>query len=166
MRLKDKLSELSRTYNEMEKEARSILKKIKPKVKSITDAQIVHSLTEKKDFYWKHDLSKLKMLAEKYQISLSKLKKVLEKYAGIDKSLLKFVPELEKLGLKDISFGPRTLLIASGNKKSNMVIYPRKSQLNIKVYPEFNEEENWTKDFEKFAEELKNKIKILTEKEI
>jgi hypothetical protein len=165
MKLKDKLLELNKTYEEMRKEALKIVETIKPKVKNITDAQIVQSLIEKKDFYWKHDLETVRRLAENYKIKISKLEQIWKEYIEIEQNLLKSKYKFEQLGLKDITFGPKTLLSASGEKESNILIYTKANKLDIRVYPEFDEEENWTKDFEEFAEKLKKEIQNLTEKD-
>ena len=68
------------------------------------------------------------------------------------------------MGLKDITFGPKTLVSAYGEKKSEISIYPKHKSLDIRVYPEF--EKNHNKNFENFAEELKKKIQNLVEKEL
>ena len=50
--MNDKLLEFGNLYEEMRKEALRIVEEIKPKVQDMTDAQIVQSLREKRDFYW------------------------------------------------------------------------------------------------------------------
>ena len=163
--MKDKLLEFGNLYEEMRKEAFRIVEEIKPKVQDMTDAQIVQSLKEKRDFYWKHDLSTIKGLANKYKIKISKLNDIWEKYVNLEQKILAKKIDLEQLGLKDITFGPKSIS-ASGKKDSQIYIYIdiQKQELDIRVYPEFDEEENWTKDFEKFANELKDKIKNLLQK--
>ena len=164
--MKDKLLEFGNLYEEMRKEALRIVKGIKPKVQDMTDAQIVQSLKEKRDFYWKHDLSTIKGLANKYKIKISKLNEIWEKYVNFEQEILKKKKDFEQLGLKDISIGPKSIS-ASGEKDSQIYIYIdiQKQELDIRVYPEFDEEENWTEDFEKFANELKYKIKNLLQKD-
>lgn len=161
MKLKDKLLELSKTYEEMRKEALRIVEAIKPKVKNITDAQIVQSIIEKRDFYWKHDLQTVQKLAEEYKIKISKLIKLVGRYLEIEQVLLKNKIKFENLDLKEVTFGPKTLVSASSNKNSEILIYPKNKELDIRVYPEFDKDGN--KDFEKFAEGLKKKIQNLIE---
>lgn len=166
MKLRNKLLELNKTYEEMKTEALRIVETLKPKVKNITDAQIVQSLIEKRDFYWKHDLQTLQKLAEKYKIKISKLVKIWKKYVEIEQVILKSKNKFEQLGLKEITFGPKTLVSASGKKKSGISIYPKDSELDIRVYPAIEYQDiGWTKDFEKFAEELKKKIQNLVEED-
>ena len=163
MSLKIKLIELSKNYEKMRKEAFNIVRTTKHKVKTISDAQIVNSLIEKQDFYWKHDLATIRELASEYKINISKLEIIWKKYIKIEQDLLKSKVKFEQIGLKNISFGPKTLLSASGDKKSSILIYHKKNNINIIICPELDEE--WSEDFEKFAKELKTKIKYLTEKD-
>ena len=164
--MKDKLLEFGNLYEEMRKEALRIVEEIKPKVRSITDAQIVQSLKEKSDFYWKHDLSTIKRLANRYKINISKLNEIWRKYLNLEQEILKKKKELEQLGLKDITFGPKSIT-ASGEKDSRVYIYVeiQKQDLDVGVYPE-DEDTGWTEDFEKFAEELKSKIQNLLQKDL
>ncbi len=164
--MKDKVLEFGNLYEEMRKEALRILEEIKPKVQDMTDAQIVQSLREKRDFYWKHDLSTIKGMANKYKIKISKLNELWEEYVNLEQKILGKKKEFEQLGLKDITFGPKSIS-ASGENNSYIYIEIdiQKQDINIMVYPEFDEEENWTEDFEKFAEELKGKIKEFLRKE-
>ena len=163
--MKDKLLEFGKLYEEMRKEALRIVEEIKPKVQDMTDAQIVQSLREKKDFYWKHDLSTIKELANKYKIKISKLNEIWEKYVNLEQKILEKKKDFEQLGLKDITFGPKSIS-ASGEKDSQIYIYIdlQKQDLDIRVYPE-DEDTGWTEDFEKFASELKDKIKNLLQKD-
>jgi len=57
--MKNKLLKFGNLYEEIRKEALIIIEKMKPKLQNITDAQIIQSFIEKRDFYWKHDLPNL-----------------------------------------------------------------------------------------------------------
>ena len=163
--MNDKLLEFGNLYEEMRKEALKIVEEIKPKVQDMTDAQIVQSLREEKDFYWKHDLSTVKGLANKYKIKISKLNEIWEKYINLEQNILGKKKDFEQLDLKDITFGPKSIS-ASGEKDSQIYIYIniQKQELDIRIYPE-NEDTGWTEDFEKYANELKDKIKNLLQKD-
>ena len=162
MKLKDKFLGLGKTYEELRREAFRIIEEVKLKVQSMTDAQIVQSLRENKDFYWKHDLSTIRELARRYSIGTSDLDAIFRKYIEIEQDLLKNKIYFEQLGLNGITFGPKSMS-ASGEKESrisfNFDIDNQK--IDIYIYPE--NEDNWTEDFEKFAEKLKNKITNLME---
>jgi len=69
------------------------------------------------------------------------------------------------LGLKDITFGPKSIS-ASGEKDLQVYIYIdiKKQDLDVRVYPK-DEDAKWTEDFEKFANELKSKIQSLLQKD-
>ncbi len=156
-RIKDKLLELRNLYEEMKKEAFRIVEKIKQKVLNITDAIIVQSLIEKADFYWKHDLLTIKRLADKYKIKTSKLDKIWKKYINLEQKIIEKKKDFERLGLKNISFGPKSITAFT---KEGLQIYIyidiKKQNLDIRVYPK--NESIKAKDFEKLAEKLKSKI--------
>lgn len=160
----DKLLELNKIYEEMRNEALKTLQSIKPKVKNITDAQIIQQFLENKDFYWKHDLSSIKQISQIYKINISKLEMLWKKYTEVEEYVLTSKKYFEQLGLENITFGPMTLLSASGDKESEIYIYPGDKDLDIRVYPK--SDEDWTKDFEEFSEQLKKRIQNITQKDI
>ncbi len=114
--LKDKILKFRRLYEEMSKEAQKIIDNIKPE---IGDVQTIHSLTEGRDFYWKHDLIKIKKLGKKYGVNTLRLEEMWRKYSRLKKDISE---EFEKMII-----GPKSIrgegIVININKEGLEIIF-------------------------------------------
>ena len=158
--LKDELLEFGNLYEEMRKEVLRIIEEIEPKLKDITDATILHSL-KTRDFYWKHDLSTILGLSKKYGVDVSKLNEIWKKYVDFEQKISEKKKDFEKLGLKHVTIGPKSVT-GFGDKNSQVCICIdiKRNKLDIDIHPKFGDEIE-EKEFKRFASRLKDKIKKL-----
>ncbi len=158
MRIKDALIELNGTYGAMRKEALHTLQAIRPKLKSISDADQMQEFIERKYFYWKEDLLSIAELANKYNVSITRLKKSWDRYAFLEKQIDKSKPAFKKLKLGRFEFSPYALNVSGSN--ADVSIFIDKGKLDMGIYPK---KDLWTKAFSQYARNLKKEIKIILE---
>ncbi|MBT3407319.1 hypothetical protein HOK68_03960 [Candidatus Woesearchaeota archaeon] len=135
--IKDQILDYANFHELLKDESLRIIYQIKSNIREISDAQLIQSLIEKNDYYWKHELSLIKGFANKYQISILKLNEIYNKYIQIENILLTEFKKLEKLGLSSIVLGPRSI---NANLKNNLhlsiEIYITKQKLCIIIEPQ------------------------------
>lgn len=165
MKLKDKLFEFRKTYQELIKKVNKTIKKTELKINNISDAQILQTIKEKKEIYLKHDLPPLKALAEKYKIDLSKLNATWKKYRTIENQISERKEDFERLNLKKITFNPKSV---EGLSEEGLPIYFKisnigKSKLTTTLHCEY---ENYLENYNKHATKLKKKLSKLLQSEV
>ena len=126
---------------------------------------------KKNSFYIKHDFPTILVFAEKYGLKISLLKNLVSDYLEIEKRIFKHKYLFEEIDLKDISLGPKTLLVARSSTDDFSVHISfnfKKDDLDIGIFLADMEYERKLEDneFEKFSREFTLKIKCILDQDI
>lgn len=158
MKLKQVLINFHDAYLSMRKEALAVLKNVRPKLKSASDAEEMQEFIERKYFFWKDDIRSVIRLAKKYNVSSAKLEKIWNSFAKIERNIISIEPILKKLGFKRFDFDPYA--ISAHGPRADLVIYVD-AAVTVGIYPK-DERFGLTDDFIEYAKDLKDEMnKIL-----
>lgn len=156
MTLKEELLGLAETYEQIKNEANLAVTTLKSKASDLTDRQRIQYLMDNKEFNLKNNLLSVIDLADRYGVNVSNLKRLSKKYKDAESSILSNMGVLTRLGLKNISVGPRALGAMCNNGSIILHINLPRKDVDVKVYP--TEEDEWSGPFERYAYQLKKSV--------